>query len=51
MNRKPLKIEELRTEKLPPRPPAATTNRAISEDARRIIRTAQADSIRRARRR
>jgi hypothetical protein len=51
MEKKPLKIEELGPEKLPPRPRAATTSRPISEESRRIITAAQAEAIRRARRR
>jgi hypothetical protein len=51
MEPKPLKIEELKPEKLPTGPRSATTARAIPEEAQRIIRSAQAAAIRRARRR
>jgi hypothetical protein len=51
MSKKRLRIEELGPERLPLRPRAATTNRPISEESRRIITAAQAEAIRRARRR
>ena len=51
MNPKPLKIQTLGPEELPPRPRSVTTNRPVSEKASRVIKAAQAEAIRRARRR
>jgi hypothetical protein len=42
-------IRQLTTEKLPPQPRSATTDRPISAEARRVIRAAQAKAVRRAR--
>jgi hypothetical protein len=48
MAKKPPTIRKLTTETLPPRPPAATTDRPVSQEARRIISAAQVEAIRRA---
>ena len=51
MAKTPPAIRELTAEELPRRPRSATTDRPLSEDARRIIVSAQAEAIRRAPRR
>jgi hypothetical protein len=43
-------IKNLTAEKLPPRPASATTDRPVSQEAQRIIREAQVEAVRRARR-
>ena len=48
---RPPTIKDLNAERLPPRPPAATTDRPVSKETQRIIRAAQAEAILRARRR